>query len=287
MGDRNLFTGALLASWVFASLVGCGSHDNDSQLNIVNGKAISGDWEPAVVFLYNPTEDQGGGVCTGTFVKPQVLVTAAHCTDYVKNISTDGVSEETEDQTMVIAWDETVDSDGNPDNGISGGFKALAKSSRIFRHRAVNAGNIKSVHTGDLAIVYFEDYESDSFKNIAKFSPRRGATATIVGYGADAIRPSPDDQSVGTKRMGTVRLNSVSEFISFSGPRSTNCSDDCGEGVNAGPGDSGGPMFVDDELVATTSGGSFWLTSYVNLNATSARQFIEGVEDILNLEIND
>ena len=267
----------------------CGSAYESSNLDIVNGRTVESDVEPSVVFLYNPasSQDAGGGVCTGTFVKPQIMITAAHCTDYLKTERIEGITEETQDKLAVVAWDDTVDTDNDPSNGISGGYQVVAKSSRIFRPSSVNARNIRTVHTEDVAIIFFEDYESPETTNIASSSPRRGERATIVGFGADSIKPDRDDDSVGTKRMGTVRLSGIADFISFQGPSYTSCTDRCGEEVNAGPGDSGGPMFVDGELVATTSGGSFWMTSYVNVNSISTRRFIDAVEVVLDIEIND
>ncbi|NRA65963.1 MAG: trypsin-like serine protease [Pseudobacteriovorax sp.] len=271
-----------------ALLAACGSNtqSDSSDLKVVDGLEIPYTTDPSVVFIYNlAQEGEGGSVCTGTFVQPQLLLTAAHCTEYISNQAGRGLNEELEDEILILDWDETIDTDDDPSNGISGGFKRIATSSRIFRHPSINRRNIATVTSNDLAILYFEDYVSEATTPIASAQPRRGETATIIGFGADSIRPAADDDSVGTKRKGTITIGGVSNFITFRGPSRTTCRTDCGIDVNSGPGDSGGPMLVDGELVGVTSGGSFFSSSYVNINSRASRAFLDSVSATLEQPI--
>ena len=96
-------------------ITSCGNQSQEtSNLDIVNGLVIPYDQEPSVVFLTTHLLTRGGNVCTGTFVKPNVVLTAAHCTDYIDNQSIAGANEELEDQVIVIDWDETIDTDDDP-----------------------------------------------------------------------------------------------------------------------------------------------------------------------------
>lgn len=263
----------------------CGS-EGQSNLDIVDGLQIPYTEEPAVVFLYNEGNNiRGGGVCTGTFIRPQVMITAAHCTDFVQSERGQGFNEETRDELTVLGWDPQLDDDDNPTNGISGNFFPLAKSARIFRHPAVTRRTIKSVTPNDLAIVYFDDYRSSATKNLGVTAPRRNTRTTIIGFGADSIQPSAGDDSVGKKRRGQVRVTRVGDFISFKGPKGTTCQRRCGENSNAAPGDSGGPMVLGNEVVGVTSGGSIFESVYVNLNSRSSRAFISAVENELGIAL--
>ena len=256
----------------------CGSEQNSSP-DVVDGLTIPYESEPAVVFLYNEGNNiRGGGVCTGTFIRPQVLITAAHCTDFVRSQAGRGFNEEMRDQLTVLGWDPRLDKDNNPSNGISGNFYPLAKSSRIFRHPKVTKRSIKSVSPNDLAIIYFDDYQSSATRQLSSVPPRRNDKATIIGFGADSIQPPATDQSVGKKRKGQVRLTKVAKFLSFRGPSGTTCQRRCGENSNAAPGDSGGPMLANDRVVGITSGGSIFESVYVNINSKASRNFIQSVE---------
>ena len=88
----------------------------------------------------------------------------------------------------------------------------------------------------------------------------------------------------GTKRYGTNKVSKKDRgFISFYGLAAEEEGVTSGELVASGSGDSGGPMFVDGQLVGVTSGGGLVRTAdggvvsvshYVDLNSTESLNFL-------------
>ena len=106
-------------------------------------------------------------------MKSNVLITAAHCTEYLSNTRIAGINEETEDEVFVLGWDETLDPDEDPSNGVSGGYFLVGKSSRIFRPAAINSRSIDTVNTSDLAVIYFDEDVAPATTPIASSAPGR------------------------------------------------------------------------------------------------------------------
>jgi hypothetical protein len=185
----------------------------------------------------------GGGACTGTFVSDTTMITASHCV--LEGGQIIGV---------------TVESTG-------------ARSSKVLIHPNATG----QVGGTDLAVAIFPSGTSQAFMPIAKRRPAEGDEITIVGYGKS---DHTNNATGGRKRLGKNRLLDASgNELVFSGEiRNVG---QTGNGINSASsnGDSGGPMFIKDELVGVTSGGyddgqqkhSF----YVNLISDSNMAFLK------------
>ncbi len=249
-------------------VLGCQPHDSETSLaKVTNG--IQTDRFPAVQLVRG-----NGYTCTGTFVSPKTLITAAHC---VNSASTKG------DVGVV--------------SRISG---LLEKSSKLIIGNYETELN-NGVNYSDLSVVLFDKDivpENDT-ATLANHQPEIGSTLTIVGYGnnlnynSTEINSRIDDcmkrgsgleycrefvrhgEGSGTKRMGTNTVAALrSGMIVFYGVNRAENGLTGGIKVSSGSGDSGGPMFVNEELVGVTSGGTDTVSQYVNLNSFSSQALL-------------
>ncbi|MFW7381260.1 MAG: trypsin-like serine protease [Oligoflexus sp.] len=258
-GMASLFIGA------------CGQDMATSDIKVTNGMRITEDLFPAAVLLVSLT-DEGQGICTGTFVNDYQVVTAAHCViDF---------SEENPPLYYV-----ELDADGKEAVAVSRARTYVANPNySLFRNGGVNGS--------DLAVLDFARNTAPATASIASRSPAVGDDLTIVGYGNNHNFFGPDGRLTGSgsgeKRTGTNVISSKSNgFINFNGLPGSGYGVELGELVGSGSGDSGGPMFVDGELVGVTSGGGLSRTRsglvsvsrYVDLNSRESRNFLNRVLD--------
>lgn len=228
----------LIQLCIFYALLSCGvSENNASTVKIVNGKVTSE--YPAVVKMSVNIL----GNCTGTFVKPDLVLTAGHCVSDLFSLFIDNqIIDVARDVYIHPSYVNSV-SDHNPQN--------------------------------DIALVRIPGYHS---QNVMKISQQKIAIQenfSIVGFGYNSyesygsIGPVPtDSNSSGTKRIGyntykdeqfvdfdgSVSRPSEKGLIYFSGAFTGSQFD----GVNAGvaQGDSGGPMIVNGKGVVGVASGS-------------------------------
>ncbi|MBF0443919.1 MAG: trypsin-like serine protease [Oligoflexales bacterium] len=255
-----------------AGLVGCGSvRDISSELTVTNGKVISEGEYPEVILLHDPA---AGAICTGTFIKDDTVLTAAHCTMQGKEIDkTSGKVNHT------IYWAEVV-ADGEKRKA-----EKIAASTAIYRNPLWDEEFKKQqVNKYDLAIVEFPPGTAKATARISSQKVKEGDTLTIVGYGLNYVPKSKteiDKTSAGVKRMGTNKVSNLYRgFIYFSGATETTTAD--GTTVNASMGDSGGPLFIDGNLAGITSGGGRDLfgrgaSLYIDLQTEESKAFLGGL----------
>lgn len=246
--------------------VGCGQKSEDqSTLKVTNGRDIVETDFPSVVLLvaFSP---EGESICTGTFVNDSQVVTAAHCVEGLDKTS------------PKLAYAKDV-----------GGELALGAAALSFeRHPEYNFA--EGVNPKDVAVVNFPANSAPAVSKIAAASPAAGETLTIVGYGNNENfideAGKQDGSGAGYKRVGTNKVGNVEDgMIGFVGVGGKTEGLDQGELVSSGSGDSGGPLFVKDELAGVTSGGGFSPTEfglvsvslYVDLNSDSVKSFLSSV----------
>lgn len=259
---------------VFAMTVGimglaaCGVNTPEtSDLKVTNGQAISEDVYPEVLMLEISTPAGKPGICTGTFVSDSIALTAAHCVNNGK-----------------------PDDDGKVDMEIhyvqNGGERNLDKKNRLakavaaYQYKAWQASG-GGVNARDLGVVVFPAGTAKHWATIASRKPTVGDDFVIVGYGLNELMDF--GANAGVKRMGKNKILKVEAgFIRFEGtPRNLDA-----DGINSASasGDSGGPLFVNGELVGTTSGGgvrgNVKASNYVDLTTDSSREFLKKFVDL-------
>ena len=181
---------------------------------------------PAVAGLLVLDGAGNTGLCTGTLIAPDVVLTAAHCLeDTVAAVAVffpDGVTDVTYDAIQKIVHES-----------YSGAVLAYADIGLLVLEVPV---------TGVAPLP------------IAAVSPARKTTGTIVGFGEDPLA------GIGVKEFGTIKLKKcprtfrpagmvrgqLSTSLCWSPKRRWN--DTC-------HGDSGGPLLVDGAIAGLTSGG--------------------------------
>lgn len=253
-----------VSATLLASLsVGCGQKgEEQSSLKVTNGRSILETEYPSVVLLVS-FSNEGESICTGTFVNDSQLITAAHCVEGLDS------------QQPKLAYVKEV----------NGELSLAAVAQNFVRHPEYNFAD--GVNPKDVAVVNFPANSAPAVSKIAAATPALDETLTIVGFGNnenfidDAGRQT--GSGAGYKRVGTnTVLNVTDGMIGFVGVGGKTEGVVEGELVSSGSGDSGGPLFVKDELAGVTSGGGFRPTEfglvsvslYVDLNSESVKSFL-------------
>jgi secreted trypsin-like serine protease len=239
----------------------CGVAPADrSEVKVTNGREVGETEYPSVVLLYDKTQ---GAICTGTFITPTVVLSAAHCTMGGK-----------------------VDADGNVDlklaiikisDAAEKKAELVAESTAIVRNPLwdKNGGNVNKY---DLSLITFPEGTAQAVSAIASTPAKAKDKFTIVGYGLNQMKDVSKGDSAGVKREGVNTVSSVSGgFIQFTGKDSTTSGD--GTDSSSASGDSGGPLFINGKVAGVTSGGGWGgfgrtRSLYVDLWSTESRAFL-------------
>ncbi len=187
---------------------------------VYNGTVTEG-WDTTVALLVDGPPPWV--ICSGTLIRPDVVLTAAHCVE-----------------DYVIDW---VHFGSTPYEG--GGINVEVTSQIAHPDYAEDWFDLgKNGDLSDLALLFLaEDGPVEPMREFTD-EPERilGEPATLVGFGLNAV-----DAGAGSKREATISLNHVAGDMLVGGS---------GDG-NACSGDSGGSTYVDlpwgIELVGATS----------------------------------
>jgi len=249
---------------------GCGPSTSDvAGVKIIGGVPIADHVVPEVV----PVMNEGGSLCTGTFVSPTVVFTAAHClTDLSARVFVLHNGRR-ETAFRVIKHPDFI----NPD------LTALRGSAA---HRRLWQKNAPM----DLAVLVFGRPISDRYLSVSKPStgsprPRRDSV-TLVGYGTPTFNLGGEYM----KRSGTNVLTRelANGVFTIRETESRILTSTIGTQSVGSHGDSGGPMIWNGKIAAVTSWGFLTVDSvgvrqltvqYASLNSNVGKAFIESVSE--------
>ncbi len=254
------------ATTILASACGKDISPKSSQVKVTNGQDIAESDFPSVVLLVMVKNGQQS-ICSATFVNDHQVLTAGHCVE--------GLA--TEDPQLYFV-----------ERDAQGETSQVVKAERYRRNPNYSMSRNNGVNPSDLAVVTFPRATAPATTDIAAYRPDVGDSLTIVGYGNNRNYFESNGQmsgsGAGEKRRGEniIRKND-SGFLTFYGVPESQEGIAEGQWVASGSGDSGGPMFVNGELVGVTSGGGLVrsedgslvaVSHYVDLNSSESRQFL-------------
>lgn len=217
---------------------------------------------PSVVMVVLP---KGRGICTGTFISPRTVLTAAHCT-----------KEE-------------------------GRYQIISSFGGASAYQFENLGEGVLDDPFDVSLLILDNDTAKRSKNQVSIIGTEAVPMEkirIVGYGCNSLDTKSGS---GVKRAGTNSVSSVNQYIELHTPFSTlsvhNGRPILGPKDEAGScfGDSGGPMFRSDEaenaIVGITHAGgkevSHIVSQYININQPEVQNFLHAMDSQYSLGIFD
>ena len=171
------------------------------------------------------------GMCTGTVIAPDAVLTAAHC-----------LARPRPDPS--VPWSEIIDypvmfllADSTEDFGTAYHESYQASIHPDYDRNIHRDLSVADLVEGDIAVLHFEAQIANSYVPLARSVPAVGEELMLVGFGWDG-----PDGGTGYSQVGYAPVASVTEqnIISY-GPLSVDRAND--EVASICPGDSGGPSF--------------------------------------------
>lgn len=228
----------LLFSLLLSSCSHSGQSPRVSSIKIIDGQET--ETHPEVVRLV--LKDKAGeelGTCTGEFVSPITVLTAAHCFD-----------------------DEAL-----AELKIGDQFFPMEASKIHPQYVAFAEDSVRY----DLALVRFKGYRNASFLQFALQRPGVGGQVTIIGFGKSEFT-TRKGAGIGVKRLGEATIAALEEgyLRIVKNPGSSDSA--------SAPGDSGGAMLNEGRLAGITSlgapdGEGVIVNHFVDLTSDASRSF--------------
>lgn len=195
-------------------LISCGADSMyKSQTKITNGRQVAENYQASVVKIDG---------CTATFVKHNILITAAHCT-----------------------WKKSAVNVYLANRRI--------RSKRIIQNKDYNINTSSGVYKKDLALIVVDDFSAPAISRICYQVPKVGESIALLGYGLNNLETRT---GAGIKREGFNYLRDIRNgLLYFEGQNKP--SDNSGSNAASASGDSGGPLYsvTNNCLLGVTSGG--------------------------------
>lgn len=222
-----------------------------SSLKVTNG--IETTEYPGVVEL-----DSNGVLCTGSFIAPDIILTAAHC----------------------IAMN---------DGGSADLYKPVKAPALNIEstHIVVHPLYEKGVPTHDLARLHFTTRVASTVYQVSKTPAEQSDVVTLVGFGDNQYEDVDENISsgAGKKRIGRNFVNVVQNgTIYFEGTPSAGAPA-TGDDSASGRGDSGGPLFNSKgEIVGVACQGFYSIQKkkkvsvFVDLTSKASQVFLNNNE---------
>ena len=216
----------------------------DANLNYAKQNGIVGIYDQA-----------NGGICTGSLIAANVVLTAAHCVDV-----------QFPDKTIIF-FDLSLSEISKQVQ--AGNNSNIRLSTRVARHELYGSNKQDTnKSSNDIGLILFEGTAPEGFKlatvansTLAR-ALRTGAEVTLSGYGLNKFKKNPvTGRPVISEGSGILRMVSKIKILSVM-PSLEEITLDQSKGKGACHGDSGGPAYLFDKklkkniLIGLTSRGT-------------------------------
>lgn len=225
--------------------------------NVINGKDTT-DYPSVGLLAELDPKNVIGGTCSGIWVGPNTMITAAHC------ITAGSETELVYLKGNSVSTGETIQ---EAQKIVDGGIKPKKV---IINAEELKHGNLENdaiemnIAYKDMAILIFEDDVAPATTKILDRLPKDQEAAVIVGFGAtsSAVRTAEAGEK-SIKRVGKNHVvvrdelrQAFPDLLLMFGRGETE--DTSGKAVDSlsGAGDSGGPIFVDGAVAGVVSNGT-------------------------------
>ena len=217
-------------------------------LGLINGRSTA-EFRSVVLLGAVRKSDNGykRSTCTGTYVGPNAVLTAAHCVDG------------SESGGLTVMTGDRFDTVQDFLNGMNRGTKPLKAIFGTKFGETLNP-NVPEDRRQDMAILIMPGNSAPAVTPILDHRPQEAQAATTVGFGAVSME-HPEESLAVVKRYGYNRVRLTYPGIAGGGLFITGRSRESRENRPAidsmsAPGDSGGPMFINGAVAGTVTGGS-------------------------------
>lgn len=179
-------------------------------------------WQSAIMLR------DGDPICSGILVHPRLVMTAGHC-----------IQKRLDDDTFII--DYTTSPESIQITGGPRGTTVYSAVAEVALHPGWSGAS--AVVENDIALLLLRDDVTDVAPAALRIPPfpEVGARATIAGYGSDMIETDMEKALV--HRAGETELLQVTETFFEMGGTANSCA-----------GDSGGPVFTEQDGEWVVSG---------------------------------
>ena len=249
-----------------------GTGASGSCLNLVNGTLTSE--YPAVVRLLSKPNATSVGICTGTFISPTAVITAAHCLD---GSATGG---------LYLVGGATVAFKSRTKSPFDGGIKSL-KALTFGAYGETGDPNNAALTAKDTAIVLFPPGAATAYMALGPSVPPTGTVVTSIGYGLTTLSTATADPNYdASKHIGTTKIVTPQDKLNVyvGGVTAQESAAANGASVIDSFGDSGGPLIYNNTVVATlsnggsgqtASGSEVWYVTFVDVNSDQTKKLLD------------
>lgn len=186
------------------------------------------------VYLGRKVGTNGFEECSGTWIGPNALITAGHCINAANPKNIGYISNKKLSQTELLP---AVNNAIFPENVFHHGTGYIGTSMNLTS---------EAVFSRDIAILVFKDNLADEAYPVGTIRPAVGSSVRLLGWGSKVANTNSTAPNKIRQTGTSTTINTSSAGFSALAIGSTS--------THTAPGDSGGSLIFNNQLVGVTSG---------------------------------